>query len=880
MAGLANNNNPFQSQVRIGPNYIQLVPGPPGPAGSIGSISGSGLVHVTSGSVDNAAYLGAAGAIPIVNAGGTDTAWLGIGTAGQVLTVVGGAPTWAAAPSGVTWANDLSSSTNLAQWVSGISGSGGTGGSVSVGDGIHSITFFGVGSSVASPPQILIQGSQGLAGNSGGGVGILAGPGGTSSGVGGGAFMLSGQGGTAAAGNNTGGAGGLTTIAGGHGGVSTGTAANVNGGNVLIFGGLPGSGGSGAAAHYGDVLLSNATTKAFVTENPAGPGFGIGTTPGTDPTITRGTGVPGTTQPNGSVFLRTDATTASNALYARVAAAWLALGGTTTTSATLTFEGQAFQIAAAGSGNGAILWPVGQATPTITQTILASDVTPANIAITAQSAQPGAATHLTGGNLVLTSGAGATTNGTPGNVIANVPPATGAGSEGGFSVQRSGTSLATLGTLSGSTTYGFIWLGGATGYNSNNYVLASNALSDTYLRSATTLHMGIGTALEFEINSAGIQMFGAGTFGLGGGTSVIGITNATTVPTSAPTNGIIAWANTGSPGSLGLFATGVQFHRLAGAITISQDAPTSDVATSALTIQAQTAYTGASTNINGASITLKGGNSATGGVDAKGGDVLISGGDTLSGATAANGAKVTLQSGIGTSPGDIAFNMGGYKVASFSSTPNVVTNAQFLWEDGVINGPAFNFGFRNKTADTTPQPCAISGQNAWSSASTNTTGGSGAVYGGTGVGGVGAGQVIANGGGTATNAGQIWLIAPSGVGVSSGNTLHWMSASPAISATGTTTLSSSQYNCPFLHFTGTITGAVTVAFPNVAGFWLVDLSAMTGYSPSNTISFNCGSTTKVVVNSATVLSGTDTLVVVVTNGSNTIYLLGSTVTAI
>ncbi|MGA7122213.1 MAG: hypothetical protein WBY94_19070, partial [Polyangiaceae bacterium] len=34
MAGLANNNNPFQSQVRIGPNYIQLVPGPPGPAGT------------------------------------------------------------------------------------------------------------------------------------------------------------------------------------------------------------------------------------------------------------------------------------------------------------------------------------------------------------------------------------------------------------------------------------------------------------------------------------------------------------------------------------------------------------------------------------------------------------------------------------------------------------------------------------------------------------------------------------------------------------------------------------------------------------------------------------------------------------------------------
>jgi hypothetical protein len=34
MAGLNNNSNPFQNQVRIGPQYIQLVPGSPGPAGN------------------------------------------------------------------------------------------------------------------------------------------------------------------------------------------------------------------------------------------------------------------------------------------------------------------------------------------------------------------------------------------------------------------------------------------------------------------------------------------------------------------------------------------------------------------------------------------------------------------------------------------------------------------------------------------------------------------------------------------------------------------------------------------------------------------------------------------------------------------------------
>lgn len=38
MAGLNNNANPIQSQVRLGPQLIQLVPGPPGPAGPAGGV--------------------------------------------------------------------------------------------------------------------------------------------------------------------------------------------------------------------------------------------------------------------------------------------------------------------------------------------------------------------------------------------------------------------------------------------------------------------------------------------------------------------------------------------------------------------------------------------------------------------------------------------------------------------------------------------------------------------------------------------------------------------------------------------------------------------------------------------------------------------------
>ena len=47
------------------------------------------------------------------------------------------------------------------------------------------------------------------------------------------------------------------------------------------------------------------------------------------PTVTSGTGVPATTEPNGSIFLRTDGTTADLAIYARISGAWVAMKGAT-----------------------------------------------------------------------------------------------------------------------------------------------------------------------------------------------------------------------------------------------------------------------------------------------------------------------------------------------------------------------------------------------------------------------------------------------------------------------------------------------------------------------------------------------------------------------
>jgi hypothetical protein len=46
-------------------------------------------------------------------------------------------------------------------------------------------------------------------------------------------------------------------------------------------------------------------------------------------TITSGAGVPAATEPNGSIYLRNNATNGDDALYARVAGAWVAILGHT-----------------------------------------------------------------------------------------------------------------------------------------------------------------------------------------------------------------------------------------------------------------------------------------------------------------------------------------------------------------------------------------------------------------------------------------------------------------------------------------------------------------------------------------------------------------------
>ena len=159
-------------------------------------------------------------------------------------------------PVGVTWADDLVSSTNTNQWVSGISGSGGTGGIVTLGDGTNNLSMTMMASLQATPPVLNIMGALAFTTNLGGAVNITAG---NSSGSAGGVVAITG--GT----DSGGGEGGNITMSGGGGNGN-------NGGSVAIIGGADNNFGLG-----GDVIITSGSSTAGSTAGRVfiAPGVGV-----------------------------------------------------------------------------------------------------------------------------------------------------------------------------------------------------------------------------------------------------------------------------------------------------------------------------------------------------------------------------------------------------------------------------------------------------------------------------------------------------------------------------------------------------------------------------------------------------------------------------
>jgi uncharacterized membrane protein len=91
-------------------------------------------------------------------------------------------------------------------------------------------------------------------------------------------------------------------------------------GNITINTATPGG------SNPGNILFQiSGTTQAFVTTNTNGTGLGIGSTPGTSPTITSGSGAPSSTEPNGSVYLNTNLSATGSIVYTRQNGSWFSL---------------------------------------------------------------------------------------------------------------------------------------------------------------------------------------------------------------------------------------------------------------------------------------------------------------------------------------------------------------------------------------------------------------------------------------------------------------------------------------------------------------------------------------------------------------------------
>ena len=110
---------------------------------------------------------------------------------------------------------------------------------------------------------------------------------------------------------------------------------------------------------------------------------------------------------------------------------------------------------------------------------------------------------------------------------------------------------------------------------------------------------------------------------------------------------------------------------------------------------------------------------------------------------------------------------------------------------------------------------------------------------------------------------NVYLTSNLGVSAAPGSSLAFAFAVVTVPITGgTDTLNPSQYNCVKIALTGTLGSAENLVFPNINGFFYLDISGLT--LGVNTLTLQAGSGTVDV----TTLAGTTSLIFVSTNGSN------------
>jgi hypothetical protein len=302
----------------------------------------------------------------------------------------------------------------------------------------------------------------------------------------------------------------------------TGTLSLLKGGTGLSSVGTVNTviASNGVSLSYTSIVDDNVDTSAAIAGSKIDPDFGSqsvitsGDIQGASivigasgPTVTVGTGAPSDSEPNGSLFLRVDGTSTTGA-YTRQSGSWFALGfsGGSTSPA-----GSDTQIQFNDAGSfGA---DAGLSYNKTTNVLTVSDA-------------------LAVGSNVSTSGAVRLGN--------------------GLSVRaRNNANSADL-TIVETDVSNYLYIG-------SDSTLAANRMAAVYMLPQTTVFIGVNaiTAIKVDVDGThaesdlpfhlkSLQINNVVSTDFGGGTGVIGISDASTVPTTNPTNGLILYSEDGA----------------------------------------------------------------------------------------------------------------------------------------------------------------------------------------------------------------------------------------------------------------------------------------------------------------------------------------------
>ena len=398
-------------------------------------------------------------------------------TNNYVLTWNSGASQWqplANAASGLSWADDLTGSTNTAQYVAAISGNAGAGGAIPI--NATSLAFAkNQGNPLITQSALTAVSGNGTAGQS---LNITAQIGqastGLSGGIGGGATFNSGNGGTVTGTSQTGGIGGTCQIIAGTGGDGSGgtNCFGGTGGTLNLRSGQGGAkSGTGTAGASGAISIQLGATELI---NISGATAG-------NITFTNTVAVPNITQPAQASTSGGSGTTGKTfAITSQAGQA--ATGGSNTGglggALTLT-SGTGGSSGASTGGNGGTITIAGATGGATVGTSTVGGVG-GQVSISGGVGGSGSggssATGGVGGNIVLTPGTGGANNGGGNAASGNIQLKYGNGSTTGLELGSTGT--VTIASLGGSGT-GFVATDNS-GNLSYSTVSAGGDLSGTY----------------------------------------------------------------------------------------------------------------------------------------------------------------------------------------------------------------------------------------------------------------------------------------------------------------------------------------------------------------------------------------------------------------